>query len=104
MSAADQLAGPAGSHERDKLDLTTTVPESLAGVGYEISVWSEAAGDHWLVHVGVESTQLSVNETMQLKTETRVLNRTVLGGPYRITYVDTDGDGEPDALGIEEDT
>lgn len=101
ISAADQIVAVSGGTSADELTVSSDVPAQFAGVGYSISVWSEANPGYWLVHVGIDSDRLDVNETMSLKTQTPVANDTVTGGSYTIAYVDSDGDTVPDKLEVQ---
>lgn len=73
----------------------TSIPESVAGSGFEIQFVSKPTsdpGDHlYRVNVTLESGTLDISRTTSLQTRLKVTNTTVTGGNYVIAY-DTSAD------------
>lgn len=103
ISAADRLARSTENTTDDVVEVRTDIPETVAGMSYQVEIRSTEIGGgqaHQVV-VTFVSDRADVTEEVRLKTDTPVENTTIAGGEYVIKYVDTDGDGEPDTLEVQ---
>jgi hypothetical protein len=101
LSAADRLASTTESTNQDVVEVTTSLPPTVAGAGYTAEISSTPVGSGYRVTVSLDASRGDSDITYHLKTRTEVLDSTIGGGEYTITYVDTDADGVPDALEVQ---
>lgn len=103
ISAADRLAQSTEGTTEDVVEVRTDIPETVAGLSYQIEIrsWAIGGGEANQVEITFVSDRMDVTESVRLKTDTPVQNTTVTGGEYVIVYVDTDGDDVPDTLEVQ---
>lgn len=85
LAAADRLAqttsGPTAS-----VEVYTEIPQQVAGVGYEIEITATDAGDYYDVTIRLTSNRFGIERVAEVRTANEVVDTTVSGGPYVITF------------------
>ncbi|PSP80097.1 hypothetical protein BRC81_02585 [Halobacteriales archaeon QS_1_68_20] len=102
VSAADRLAQTTEGTTDDVVRVRTEIPDRVADMNYEVEISSSVLvpGEAYEVTIKFISGRMGITEEAHLKTGTPVESSTLSAGEYVIEYVDTDGDGEPDALEV----
>jgi len=104
LSAADRLAISTENTSAADVEVRTNIPSTSAGSSYDIRVnATEVVADEvYEVEVVFTADNVDVTRSVSLKTGTDVVNTSIGGGAYTIDYVDSSGDGVPDALEVQD--
>lgn len=91
LAVADRLNQSAWSDATVRV--ATTVPEQVAGQGYEITIVSSSVGSpvkYYDVTIYLESNGLSVNRSVSVRTRSKVEPGSISGNNYVIVYDESD--------------
>lgn len=84
IQTADRLVQANQDAEHmEELTINTSVPDTVAGVGYSTEVYVRTGGD---VELRLRTPTSSVNVTVDVQTKTDVAETTLVSGDYAITY------------------